>query len=107
MTLLIFLAAVVAEVTATVSLKLSDGFSKLWPTLLVGAGYLTAFGLLALLLQRGLEVGVVYAAWSAVGLAAVAAIGVLFLGESLSPAKVFGLTLIVVGVVTLQLAGVH
>ncbi|MFI9295168.1 DMT family transporter [Streptomyces gardneri] len=98
--------AIVAEILATTSMKYSDGFSKLWPSLITGAGYLIAFALLAQALKT-LQVGTAYAIWSGVGTAAVATIGILFLGETLSLAKIAGIVLIVAGVAVLNLGGAH
>ncbi|MFE6100074.1 DMT family transporter [Streptomyces laurentii] len=98
--------AIAAEILATTSMKYSDGFSKLWPSLVTGVGYVVAFALLAQALKT-LQVGTAYAIWSGVGTAAVAVIGFLFLGESLGPAKIVGLVLIIAGVAVLNLGGAH
>ncbi|MFJ2057342.1 DMT family transporter [Streptomyces sp. NPDC087908] len=98
--------AIAAEVLATTSMKYSDGFSKLWPSLVTGIGYVVAFALLAQALKT-LQVGTAYAVWAGAGTAAVAAIGILFLGETLSLAKVAGIALIIAGVVVLNLGGAH
>ncbi|MET8972953.1 DMT family transporter [Streptomyces hydrogenans] len=98
--------AIAAEIIATTSMKYSEGFSRLWPSLITAAGYLVAFALLAQALKT-LQVGTAYAIWSGVGTAAVAGIGILFLGETLSLAKVAGILLIVLGVAVLNLGGAH
>ncbi|MEK9522169.1 multidrug efflux SMR transporter [Streptomyces venezuelae] len=98
--------AIAAEVLATTSMKYSEGFSKLWPSLVTGIGYVVAFALLAQALKT-LQVGTAYAVWAGAGTAAVAAIGILFLGETLSLAKVAGIALIIAGVVVLNLGGAH
>ncbi|TXS14319.1 QacE family quaternary ammonium compound efflux SMR transporter [Streptomyces sp. adm13(2018)] len=98
--------AIAAEVLATTSMKYSDGFSKLWPSLVTGIGYVVAFALLAQALKT-LQVGTAYAVWAGAGTAAVAAIGILFLGETLSLAKIAGIALIIAGVVVLNLGGAH
>ena len=95
--------AIAAELGATTALKFSDGFTKLGPSVLVAAGYGLAFYLLTQVLKTQ-EVGIVYAIWSGAGLAIIALIGVLFLGESVSLAKMAGLTAILAGVVLLNLA---
>ena len=100
-------AAIVGEIAATVSLKLSDGFSKLWPSVVVVVGYAIAFTALSRALKLGMPVGVAYAVWSAVGVAAVAIIGWKFLGETLNPTMVIGQELIIGGVVTLELGRTH
>ncbi|MDQ0378507.1 DMT family transporter [Amycolatopsis thermophila] len=99
---LLLALAITAEVTATVSMKLSEGFTKLWPSLVVVAGYLVAFAALASVLKRGMPVGVAYAIWAAVGVAAVAVIGVLFLGEPVNLTIVAGLVLVIGGVVLIE-----
>jgi small multidrug resistance pump len=102
---LLLAAAIATEVLATTALKLSDNFAhKGWAAVVV-IGYVTSFTLLARALKLQLEVGVAYAVWSGVGTAAIAAIGVLFLNESLTLAKIAGLVLIVAGVVVLNLSG--
>ncbi|MGZ3141713.1 DMT family transporter [Lentzea chajnantorensis] len=100
-------AAIVAEIAATVSLKVSEGFTKLWPSVIVVAGYTIAFTALSRALKLGMPVGVAYAVWSAIGVAAVALIGWRFLGEALNPTMVVGLALIIGGVVTLELGRTH
>ncbi|MFF8274596.1 DMT family transporter [Streptomyces lateritius] len=98
--------AIAAEIVATTSMKYSEGFTRLWPSLVTTAGYLIAFALLAQALKT-LQIGTAYAIWSGVGTAAVAAIGVLFMNETLSLAKVTGVLLIIGGVLVLHLGGAH
>ena len=90
-------AAIVAEVIATSALKSSDGFSRLWPSLLVVAGYGAAFFLLSLTL-RAIPVGIAYAVWSGVGIVLVAAIAWLVHGQRLDAPAVLGMALIVAAV---------
>ncbi|MER5633371.1 DMT family transporter [Streptomyces nitrosporeus] len=99
-------AAIAAEVTATTAMKYSEGFTRLWPSLVTVAGYVLAFALLAQTLKT-LSIGTAYAIWAGVGTAAVAAIGILWMGESASPVKLAGVALIVAGVVVLNLGGAH
>ncbi|MFD9905974.1 DMT family transporter [Streptomyces sp. NPDC059063] len=99
-------AAIAAEVAGTTAMKYSDGFSKLWPSLITVTGYLLAFALLAQTLKT-LSVGTAYAIWAGIGTAAVAAIGMVFLGESASLVKVSGIVLVIAGVVVLNLGGAH
>ncbi|WP_203230348.1 DMT family transporter [Segeticoccus rhizosphaerae] len=97
--------AIVAEVFATVALKVSDGFSRFVPSGLVVVGYLVSFYLLARILARGMNLGVVYAVWSAVGVALIVLVDILFFGERLRPLQVGGLLLVVLGVAALELGG--
>ncbi|MFE9254467.1 DMT family transporter [Streptomyces sp. NPDC006879] len=99
-------AAIAAEVAGTTSMKFSDGFSKLWPSLGTLVGYAIAFTLLAQTL-KSMSVGTAYAVWAGVGTAAIAAIGMIFLGEAVTAAKLAGLALVVGGVVLLNLGGAH
>ncbi|WP_406167435.1 DMT family transporter [Streptomyces sp. NBC_00996] len=98
--------AIAAEVAGTTAMKYSDGFSKLWPSLVTLLGYVIAFVLLAQTLKT-VSVGTAYAIWAGVGTAVIAAIGMVFLGEGLNAAKVAGIALIIGGVVLLNLGGAH
>lgn len=98
--------AIAAEIVATTSLKQSDGFSKLGPSLVTVAGYVIAFWLVGQALKT-IPVSVAYAIWSGVGTAVVAGIGMAFLGESVSVMRVMGISLIVAGVVVLNVGGAH
>ncbi|MFI6073616.1 DMT family transporter [Actinoplanes sp. NPDC051343] len=103
---LYLLAAIAAEVFATSTIKSTDGFTRLWPTLACAAGYLISFVALAQAV-KGVQVGVAYAIWSGLGTAAIVAIGAAFLGEPITVTKVTGMALIIAGVVTLNLNGSH
>ena len=105
MVYLLLLAAIVVEVVAAVSTRLSDGFTKLVPTLIAMAGVVSAYYLLSLVLQRGMDLGVAYAIWSAVGITLVALAGVMFLGDSLSGLQTLGVLLVIGGVLSLELGG--
>jgi small multidrug resistance pump len=98
--------AIAFEVAATSLLKATEGFTRLWPTVGCLAGYGAAFAMLALVV-RHVPVGVAYAVWSGLGTAAIVAIGVLFLNESISVTKVAGVLLVIAGVVTLNIGGAH
>ena len=103
---LLLTLAIAAEVAATVSLRYSEGFSRLVPSIIVVAGYATSFYLLSLIL-RELSVGTTYAIWAGAGTAAIALIGIVVLGEPVTALKVASLALIVAGVVGLNLSGAH
>lgn len=98
--------AILSEILATTAMKYSEGFSRLWPSVGTAVGYLLAFGLLAQTL-KSMSVGTAYAIWSGAGTAVVAAIGMVFLGESASALKIFGVLLVIAGVVVLNLGGAH
>lgn len=93
--------AISSEIVATVSLKLSDGFTRPIPAVVVVIGYALSFYALSLSL-RTIPLGVVYAVWSGVGTAAVVVIGLFLFREALDAAKVVGIGLIIAGVVILN-----
>lgn len=94
--------AIVSEVVATSALKASESFSRFWPSLLVVVGYALAFYFLSLTL-KSIPVAVAYAVWSGVGIALIAVIGWLLFGQALDLPGIVGLTLIVAGVLVLNL----
>lgn len=98
----IFLSiAIISEVLGTSALKASDGFSRLWPSLIVVAGYGTAFFFLALTL-RTVPVGVAYAIWAGAGIALIALVGWFVFEQTLDLPAIIGLLLIVAGVVVIN-----
>ncbi|QQE11478.1 multidrug efflux SMR transporter [Planctomycetota bacterium] len=92
--------AIVSEVIATSALKATDGFTKLWMSVLVVFGYSSAFYFLSLVLQK-MKVGVAYAIWCAVGIALVSGVGVIIYKEKLGVVELAGMGLIVIGVALL------
>lgn len=98
--------AIAIEVASTAALPRTDGFREPFWAVVVVTGYAVAIWLLALVVQR-LPVSVTYAVWSGLGTAAIAVVGVLFLGESWNPVKILAIALIVVGVVVLNLQAAH
>ena len=101
---LMLVAAIVLEVAGTTSMKLSDGFTRLLPSVLLAVFYLFSLAALALALKR-IDVSVAYAIWAGVGTVLVAVVGVLWFREPVSLLKVGSILLIVAGVVGLHLGG--
>jgi len=93
--------AIAAEVIGTTALKASDGFTRLWPSLIVVIGYAIAFYFLALTL-RFIPVGVAYAIWSGLGVVLITLIGWLLFGQRLDLPALLGIALIISGVVVMQ-----
>ncbi|ALE85789.1 DMT family transporter [Pseudonocardia sp. HH130629-09] len=104
---LLLAGAIALEVLATINLRLSEGFSRLVPSVLVVTGYIGAFGLLSLVLKAGIPVGLAYGIWAAAGVALVAIIGAVFLGDTLTPVQYGGIALVVTGVLALELGAAH
>jgi small multidrug resistance pump len=96
--------AIAAEILGTLSLKASDGLSRLWPSLGVLFGYAIAFTLMAISLKK-LDVGITYAIWSGVGIIGAAIGGVIFFDQHLSRMTIIGMAIIIVGVVVMNLGG--
>ena len=98
---LLLSVAIVAEVFGTSFLKASEGFSKFWPSVAVIVGYVVAFYFLALSLKF-IPVGIAYAIWAGVGVVLIALIGWLVFGQSLDLPAIIGITLIITGVIILN-----
>lgn len=92
------------EVGFALSLKASDGFSRLWPSLGFVAFAGASFGLLSWAL-RSLPVGTAYAVWTGIGAAGTAILGMVFFGEPRAVGRLVAIGLIVAGVVSLRLFG--
>ncbi len=94
--------AIVCEVAATLSLKAADGFTKFVPSVVVVVGYLLAVYLLSII-TRQLSIGVTYAVWSGAGVVLTAGLGIVIYGEKMDLAGIVGITLIIAGVLILNL----
>lgn len=101
----IYLAlAILLEVAGTTTMKMSDGLSKLLPSILMFVFYVSSFSFLALALKN-IEVSIAYAIWSGMGIVLITLIGFQYFGESLSPVKLISIGLILIGVVMLNMTG--
>lgn len=96
------LIAIVSEVAATAALKNTEGFTRLWPSVVTVVGYASAFYFLSLTMKV-LPIGIVYATWSGVGIVLISLIGWLYYKESLNVATMAGMAMIIVGVVIVNL----
>ena len=94
--------AILSEVIATSFLKASDGFSKLWPSVIVIVGYASAFYFMSISI-KSIPVGVTYAIWSGTGIVLIALVGWLVMGQKLDWPAILGMSLIVAGVLVIQL----
>ena len=96
--------AIVAEIFGTLSLKASNGLTKLWPSIGVAFGYLIAFALMSQSLKK-IDVGITYAIWSGFGIIGAAVGGYFLFDQQLSRMAILGMIIIVVGVVVMNLGG--
>ena len=104
MTWLLLLGAILSEVVGTLALRASEGFSKPLPSVLLVVGYIVSFVLLALVLERGMAVGVAYAIWAGLGVALVAVLGRFLFDDPLTWVTGAGIATIVGGVVLVEVS---
>lgn len=99
---IILFVAVVMETIGTTALQSSQQFTRLWPTLIAIVAYMGAFYFLGLTLKY-IPVGIVYALWSGLGIITITIIGLVIFGQRLDAAAIAGLTLIIAGIVVIQM----
>ncbi|KGK99663.1 membrane protein [Methanococcoides methylutens] len=100
-------AAILFEVMGTTCMKLSEGFTKTLPSIMIFVFYGVSFTLFTLALKR-LEVSLAYAIWSGIGTLSITAIGIFYFDETLTALKVGSIALIIIGVIGLNLSsGMH
>lgn len=92
--------AIVSEVIATSALKASNGFTEVYPMIIVAMGYLSSFYFLSLTL-RTIPIGIAYAVWSGVGLMLITTVGAYVYNQKLDFPAIVGISLIVLGVFVL------
>lgn len=93
------------ETGFAVCLKRSHGFTRLWPTIAFAIFALTSFGLLTLSLRK-LDVGPAYAVWTGIGASGTAIYGMAYLGDTVSALKIVSISLVIAGVIGLQLSDI-
>ena len=98
------LLAILAEVTGTTCVKLSQGFTRLVPSVLIFVFYGLSLVFLGIALKK-VDLSIAYAVWSGLGIAFIASVGILYFREPLTLMKMGSLALIVAGVVGLNLVG--
>ena len=100
----LLLLAIAAEVIGTSCLKLSDGFSRLWPSVVVLLAYSTSMLLLSRVVQT-IPLGITYALWSGIGIVAIVLVGVFVYRQVPTPTQLSGMALITAGVVMVNIPG--
>lgn len=98
----LFLAGLL-EVVWAFLMKMSDGFTKPWPTVGTLAFMIVSFGLLSLAM-KSLPLGTAYVIWTGIGAVGAFVVGIAVLGEPVTPMRVIGAVLIVSGLIVLKLA---
>ncbi|WP_193016858.1 SMR family transporter [Proteus sp. FME41] len=94
--------AIISEVIATTMLKASDGFSRLYPSIVVVIGYCFSFWALSQVV-RVMPLGIAYAIWSGLGIVLVSVAAVFFYQQKLDLPAIIGMTLIIAGVLVINL----
>jgi quaternary ammonium compound-resistance protein SugE len=98
------LAAGVLEVVWSFTMKRSDGFTRLQPTVVTIVAMIASFGLLAVAM-KSLPLGTAYTVWTGIGAVGAFVMGVVVLGEPLSSARVLAATLILSGLILMKFSG--
>ena len=91
------------EVVWAVGLKTTEGFTRLWPSVMTICALVASIGLLGVALKT-LPVGTAYAIWTGIGAVGTAAFGMLVLGEPATAMRLAGISLIAAGLVALKIA---
>jgi quaternary ammonium compound-resistance protein SugE len=99
---LVLFVAGLLETGWAIGLKYTAGFTRLWPSLATGAAIVASMLLLSWA-ARTLPIGTAYAVWVGIGASGAAVLGIVFLGESATPARLVFLLLLVVSIVGLKL----
>ncbi|MBO9436592.1 multidrug efflux SMR transporter [Ruegeria sp. R13_0] len=93
----------VLEIVWAGAMKQSDGFTRLWPTAIMGISMIGSFGLLSLAM-RDLPLSTAYTIWVGIGAVGAFLVGVTVMGEALTPLRLLAAALIIAGIVTMKLA---
>ena len=99
----LLIAAIVLEVAGTTNMKLSDGFSRTLPSVLIFVFYGLSFTAFTFALKK-LDLSLSYAIWAGAGTALIAAIGVIWFKEPITALKVGSVVLIIIGIVGLNMS---
>lgn len=103
---LLLTLAIVLEVLGTAAMKLSDGFTKVVPSVLLFIFYAVSFVAFTYALKY-IDVSIAYAIWAGLGVLLIAVIGVLYFDETITALKIVSIALIILGVVGLSITEVH
>jgi len=102
----LLVVAGVFEVVWAVALKYSDGFSKLWPSVIFGVSAYISFVCLSHAIKT-LPIGTSYAVWTGIGAVGIAIVGIVWFGEPANAARIICISFIVVGILGLRLSGAN
>ena len=97
------IAAIAFEVAGTTAMKMSEGFTRTWPSVAMGIFYILSLTALTFALKR-FDMSMAYAIWSGLGTALITIVGFYLFKEPLTLVKVGSIALIILGVVGLHLS---
>jgi small multidrug resistance pump len=100
---ILLLLAILFELSGTTFMKLSAGFTKLWPSVLMFIFYGCSFTFLNFALTY-MQVGIAYAIWSGVGIVLITLVGVVLFKELINMNQVLWMSLIIIGVIGLKVS---
>jgi quaternary ammonium compound-resistance protein SugE len=103
---ILLFSAGIAEIIFALSLKLNEGFTKLWPSVVTCVAGLLSFYLLMLAIKT-LPLGTAYAVWTGMGAIGVAILGILLFKESADACRLMSISLIIIGIIGLKLTESH
>ncbi len=101
---ILMIIAILTEVGGTTAMKLSRGFTRIIPTIAMGACYIVSFGCLTLALKK-VNLNLAFAIWAGASTALVAVVGFVWFKEPVNALKIISLILIILGVIGLELGG--
>ncbi|OKK07649.1 hypothetical protein AMK26_00700 [Streptomyces sp. CB03234] len=102
----LLIVAGLLEVGWSIGMKFTDGFTRLWPSLLTGVGIVASMALLSQA-AKTLPIGTAYGVWVGIGAAGAAVVGMVLLGEPATAARIFFVCLLLVAVVGLKATSGH
>jgi quaternary ammonium compound-resistance protein SugE len=103
MSWILLVVAGLFEIAWAVSLKFTEGFTRLWPTVGTAAGLIVSVGLLGVA-ARSLPISTAYAAWTGIGAVGTVICGIAFLGDPATPMRLLCVGLIVIGILGLKMS---
>lgn len=99
---LILSIGIIFEVLGTICMKYAEGFTKLVPSVLVFVFYGISLAALVFVIEK-MQVSIAYAVWASVGTALISVIGIIVFKEPVSVGKIVSLSLIILGILGLEL----
>lgn len=103
---ILLFSAGLAEIIFALSLKLNEGFTKLWPSVVTCVAGLCSFYLLMLALKT-LPLGTAYAVWTGMGAVGIAILGIILFKESADVCRLMSISLVIMGIIGLKLTEAH